>query len=94
MALDRYGRPLPEPKWYTIADLDLPGYYLWADKRCDWDIARPIGVTKIESGGKVWFEARVPVPGTASVTCPVNELPADSVFYGPFRVSLPPWEKR
>lgn len=89
MPLDIYSRPLPVPKWHTINEITESGYYLWADNPKDWDIAKMIGLIKIESGGRVWFECRV--PGSESRTA-LTDLPAASRLFGPFRVGRPTWE--
>lgn len=60
------------------------GYYFYATRDIDWDLARPVAVHRIEYGdGRVVFEALI---GT---WLDVQDVPG--VWFGPFRVERPPW---
>jgi hypothetical protein len=86
MPTDIYGRPLPEPAWHDTPPEN--GWYFYAPDRKDFDLARPIGVHKIEDSTGVRLEAQTP-----NGWLDVREFPAKAVWYGPFRLARPPWAK-
>ena len=85
MPKDRYGYQLPVPRW-TPSPTE-PGYYYYAENRDDWDIAIMALVQTITDSDGFRVEARI-----RGSWYNVRELPAGSMFCGPYRQSLPPWE--